>query len=104
MMSERLNDQIADVDALRRRAGELRAAIDRGNYEYYILDNPTLSDAEWDAAMRELRAIEEAHPALVTPDSPTQRVGAAPLGAFAAVTHPLPMLSLGNVYDEAGLR
>ncbi len=104
MMGERLDDQIADVDGLRRRVAELRATIDRGNYEYYILDNPTLSDAEWDAAMRELRAIEEAHPALVTPDSPTQRVGAAPLGAFATVTHPLPMLSLGNVFDEAGLR
>src|SRR5919199_2566952 len=94
----------SDSDALRARALELREKIERGNYEYYILDNPTMSDAEWDAALRELRELEAAHPELVTPDSPTQRVGATPQGAFATVAHPQPMLSLANVFDEAGLR
>ncbi len=87
--------------AVERQIAALRERIDRGNYEYYVLDNPTLSDAEWDAALRELRALEEAHPALVTPDSPTQRVGATPQSAFAQVRHPRAMLSLGNVFDEA---
>ena len=94
----------SDSDALQARALELREKIERGNYEYYILDNPTMSDAEWDAAMRELRELEAAHPELVSPDSPTQRVGPTPQGAFATVTHPQPMLSLANVFDEAGLR
>ncbi len=89
---------------LTERVAALRATIERGNYEYYILDNPTLSDAEWDAALRELRALEEAHPELVTPESPTQRVGATPQSGWAQVQHPRPMLSLGNVFDEAGFR
>src|SRR5918997_3591078 len=93
-----------DSDALQARALELREKIERGNYEYYILDNPTMSDAEWDTAMRELRELETAHPELVSPDSPTQRVGITPQGAFATVAHPQPMLSLANVFDEAGLR
>ncbi len=82
----------------------LRTKIDQGNYEYYILDTPTMSDAEWDTALRELRALEEAHPELITPESPTQRVGATPQSAFAQIQHPRPMLSLGNVFDEAGFR
>ena len=94
----------AGADGVAERVAALRATIERGNYEYYILDNPTLSDAEWDAALRELRALEEAHPELVTPESPTQRVGATPQGAFEQVQHPRPMLSLGNVFDEAGFR
>ena len=97
------NNGAEQVDA-NARIAELRATIERGNYEYYILDNPTLSDAEWDAALRELRALEEAHPELITPDSPTQRVGATPQGAFEQVQHPRPMLSLGNVFDETGFR
>ena len=97
------NNGAEQVDA-NARVAELRATIERGNYEYYILDNPTLSDAEWDAALRELRALEEAHPELITPDSPTQRVGATPQGAWEQVQHPRPMLSLGNVFDETGFR
>jgi DNA ligase (NAD+) len=89
---------------LAEKVAALRALIERGNYEYYILDNPTLSDAEWDAALRELRAIEETHPELITPESPTQRVGATPQSGWAQVQHPRPMLSLGNVFDEAGFR
>lgn len=90
--------------ALAARALALRELIERGNYEYYTLDSPTMSDAEWDAALHELRALEAAHPELATPDSPTQRVGAAPLAAFGTVKHPLPMLSLGNVFNEGELR
>ncbi|HEX5503213.1 MAG TPA: NAD-dependent DNA ligase LigA, partial [Thermomicrobiales bacterium] len=93
-----------DGETVRRRIEELRRTIERGSYEYFILDNPTMSDAEWDAALRELRALEEAHPELITPDSPTQRVGAAPASAFATVQHPQQLLSLANVFDEAGLR
>ncbi|MGN6756485.1 MAG: NAD-dependent DNA ligase LigA [Thermomicrobiales bacterium] len=92
------------LDDVQTRIMALREKIDRANYEYYVLDNPTISDAEWDMALRELRGLEEAHPDLVTPDSPTQRVGAPPLSAFASVTHPRPLLSLGNVFDEGELR
>ncbi|MGB9633126.1 MAG: NAD-dependent DNA ligase LigA, partial [Chloroflexaceae bacterium] len=87
-----------------RRAAELRAAIEEASYRYYVLDAPTLSDAEYDALMRELRALEAAHPELITPDSPTQRVGGEASGLFAKVRHPQPMLSLGNAMNEAELR
>lgn len=87
-----------------RRAAELRAAIEEANYRYYVLDAPTLSDAEYDALMRELHALEAAHPELITPDSPTQRVGGEASGLFAKVRHPQPMLSLGNAMNEAELR
>ena len=76
------------------RAAELRAQIERANRLYYVEDAPELTDAEYDALMRELIALEEAHPELRTPDSPTQRVGAAPAGRFAEVRHERPMLSL----------
>ncbi len=87
-----------------RRAAELRAAIEEANYRYYVLDAPTLSDAEYDALMRELRALEAAHPELITPDSPTRRVGGEASSQFARVRHPQPMLSLGNAMNEAELR
>jgi len=81
----------------------LRQAIEQHNYNYYVLDQPTVPDAEYDRLLRELQALEAAHPELVTPDSPTQRVGAAPLTSFAEVQHALPMLSLENLFtaDEA---
>ncbi len=82
----------------------LRDAIRSHNYRYYVLDDPSVSDAEYDALMRELRELEVAHPELVTLDSPTQRVGAAPSERFAKVRHREPMLSLGNAFDEADLR
>ncbi len=91
------------VDATQHRLGGLRAAIDRHNYDYYVMDTPSATDAEWDALMNELRALEDANPALVTPDSPTQRVGITPQAGFAEIPHPLPMLSLSNVYSEAEL-
>ena len=82
-----------------RQIQNLRAALNHHNYRYYVLDAPEVSDAEYDALMRELRAIESAHPELVTPDSPTQRVGAPPADGFAQVEHPRPMFSLGNAFD-----
>jgi DNA ligase (NAD+) len=91
-------------DAARRRHAELVPIIRHANELYYVADAPELSDAEYDQFMRELVALESAFPALVTPDSPTQRIGAAPTGAFGEVTHGRPMLSLGNVFDEAELR
>ena len=87
-----------------KRAAALRARIDTANHEYYILDQPTLDDAAYDALLRELQELETAHPALVTPDSPTQRVGTAPSARFAPVVHGAPMLSLGNAFDDVEIR
>ncbi|MBA2817091.1 NAD-dependent DNA ligase LigA [Candidatus Pantoea persica] len=81
---------------------ELRTTLRHHEYIYHVMDAPEIPDAEYDRLMRELRALEEQHPELVTPDSPTQRVGAAPLTAFAQVRHEVPMLSLDNTFDEAG--
>jgi DNA ligase (NAD+) len=86
------------------RAAELRAAIERANRLYYVDDAPELTDAEYDALLRELVALEEAHPGLRTPDSPTQRVGAAPGRQFAEVRHARPMLSLSNAFGGDELR
>src|SRR5512139_1389565 len=83
-----------------RRISELREQIRRHDFRYYVLDDPEISDARYDALMAELRALEEAHPGLVTPDSPTQRVGGAPSGAFGEVVHAAPMLSLDNAFTE----
>lgn len=91
-------------EALEKRANELRRLIDRWNYEYYVLDNPSVTDSEWDEAMNELRTIESDHPELITFDSPTQRVGIAPQSAFGKIEHPVPMLSLSNVFSEDELR
>src|SRR5213592_2278686 len=84
----------ADV---REEVAHLRREIERHNHRYYVLDDPEISDAEYDALFRRLQALEEAHPELRTPDSPTQRVGAAPATEFATVRHRQPMLSLQNV-------
>ncbi|MGH2705618.1 MAG: NAD-dependent DNA ligase LigA [Actinomycetota bacterium] len=81
------------------RAEELRRAIDDHAHRYYVLDDPSVSDAEYDALVRELVALEEAHPELVTPDSPTQRVGAPPSEPFAPAQHRSPMWSLDNAFD-----
>jgi DNA ligase (NAD+) len=89
---------------LARRVAELHLLLREYNYQYYVLDEPGVSDAEYDALLNELRVIEAAHPALVTPDSPTRRIGAPPAAHFSKVRHPQPMLSLGNAFDEAGLR
>jgi len=86
------------------RAAELRALIDHQNERYYLLDSPEISDAEYDALVRELRAIEADHPELVTPDSPTQAVGGAASTMFAEVRHQVPMMSLDNAQTESELR
>lgn len=91
-------------DSTMHRANELRAKIDRWNYEYYILDQSSVPDSEYDEALNELRRIEAEHPELITPESPTQRVGASAQSAFAKIEHPVPMLSLSNVFDEEELR
>src|SRR5215216_7514319 len=96
-------DVASDTLSLERRLDALRKSIEKLNYDYYILDQPTATDAEYDAILRELRAIEAEHPEIVTPESPTQRVGISPQGRFSQIRHPLPMLSLSNVYDQGGL-
>jgi DNA ligase (NAD+) len=88
---------------LRERIELLRADINRHNHLYFVLDIPDVSDAEYDALMRELRRIEEQHPDLVSSDSPTQRVGAEPAAGFSEVRHPRPMLSLSNAFDDEEL-
>jgi DNA ligase (NAD+) len=82
------------------RAAKLRTQIEEHNRLYYVLDAPTISDAEYDAMFRELQAIERDHPELATADSPTQRVGGAPAATFDAVTHRVPMLSLNNAFSD----
>ena len=94
-------EQVTDPAA---RATELRALIEDANYNYYVLDAPTMEDKAWDRLLRELQELEAAHPELVTPDSPTQRVGAAPQAGFAEVRHAYPMLSLGNSFGHDELR
>jgi DNA ligase (NAD+) len=83
----------------RARAAELRVILEQHNHSYYVLDQPTVSDAEYDRLFRELQQLEQEYPALLTADSPTQRVGAAPLAAFAEVRHATPMLSLNNAFE-----
>ena len=84
----------------RARSDWLRAELGRHAHAYYVLDNPTLPDAEYDAMFRELQALESAHPELMSPDSPTQRVGGAPLPEFSQVQHAVPMLSINNGFSE----
>jgi DNA ligase (NAD+) len=86
------------------RASELRAQIEEANYRYYVLDDPAITDAEFDVLLRELIELEERHPELRTPDSPTQRVGAAASERFAPYEHARPMLSLANAVSEEELR
>jgi DNA ligase (NAD+) len=90
-----------NAEKARARAASLREQIDYHNYRYYVLDDPEISDAAYDALLRELQELEARYPALVTPDSPTQRVGAEPLKSFAEARHLLPMLSLDNAFEEA---
>ena len=91
---------MANVTDVQDRVKELRTRLNYHNYRYYVLDNPEISDTQYDEQMQELRRLEEDHPELVTADSPTQRVGAAPLNAFESVEHPLPMLSLANAFSN----
>ena len=88
------------ADQASQKASELRDEIDHHNYLYHVLDAPEVSDAEYDALVKELVRIEEEHPELVTSESPTQRVGAEPAEGFEEVRHPRPMFSLGNAFDD----
>ena len=85
------------------RIAELRSEIDAHNYRYYVLDEPSVPDAEYDRLFNALKTLEAEHPELVSPDSPTQRVGGAALAAFGQVRHEIPMLSLGNAFEEQDL-
>ena len=85
------------------RARELRARIEDANHRYYVLDDPSIPDAEYDALMRELEALELAHPELASDDSPTRTVGIRPDGGFPEVTHAIPMLSLANAFETPGV-
>jgi DNA ligase (NAD+) len=87
-----------------KRVAELREKIEKANYEYHVLDQPTIADEGYDALMRELQSLEAAHPELVSPESPTQRVGAPASTRFAPVQHAAPMLSLSNAFNEEELR
>ena len=83
-----------------REAEALRGLLERYNHEYYVLDAPTVPDAEYDLVFRRLQALEAAHPGLATPESPTQRVGGTPRSGFGEVRHAIPMLSLGNAFED----
>ncbi len=92
------------TEAIKKRVEKLREEIEYHNYRYYILDQPEISDAQYDRLMRELEKLEEQYPELRSPNSPTQRVGAPPLEAFEIVRHTIPMLSLANAFEEAEAR
>ncbi len=97
-MAEEVPDEVA------ARAAELRDLIEHHNERYHRLDAPEIPDSEYDLLVRELKEIERAYPVLITPDSPTQTVGAAPLGLFQPVRHRVPMMSLDNAFEEVELR
>ncbi len=94
---------MTNLAKVKKSLERLRAEINRHNYLYHVLNSPEISDAEYDVLMRELKLLEVAFPRLVTPDSPTQRVGAAPVEAFGVVEHHLPLLSLGNAFSKEEL-
>ena len=93
-----------ELAAAKVRVEELREQLNEHSYRYYVLDDPVVSDAEYDELMLELRELEERFPELITPDSPTQRVGITPADLFAPVQHRAPMLSLDNAFSEAELK
>jgi len=93
-----------DLQAASAYAVELRDRLNQANHDYYILDQPTIADSEYDRLLRELQDLEAAHPEIVSDDSPTQRVGAPPVSAFGKITHRVPMLSLANAFNEEEIR
>ena len=92
-----------EAEQLDAHVATLRHQIEEANYHYYVQDNPTLTDAEYDQLMLELQRIEQEHPELQTPDSPTQRVGTSPVQEVSQHRHPVPMLSLANARSEEEL-
>ena len=98
---------VSQADSQRDLAAEakvLSAQLHEHNYRYYSLDDPLITDSEYDRLLRRLQDIEQLHPHLLTPDSPTQRVGSPPLSSFQSVSHAVPMLSLDNAFDDDELR
>jgi len=93
-----------DKERAKSRVRELQELLNQYNYEYHVLDNPSVSDAEYDRLMQELIQLEEQYPEFKTPDSPSQRVGGEVLESFQKVEHKIPMLSLGNAFNEQDLR
>jgi DNA ligase (NAD+) len=91
-------------ERIKARVEELRSLLTQWNHEYHVLDRPSVSDVEYDQTMNELVRLEEEHPSLKSADSPTQRIGGAPLSMFEKVEHTTPMLSLGNAFNEEELR
>ncbi len=94
---------MTDPQAAAERIAQLRSELEQHNYRYHVLDQPSIPDAEYDRLYNELKALEAAHPQLVSPESPTQRVGSLVASAFGEVRHEVPMLSLGNAFEEADL-
>jgi DNA ligase (NAD+) len=92
-----------DLEKIKERIEQLKAQVNYHNYRYYVLDSPEISDAEYDELVRELQRLEGKYPQFLTPDSPTQRVGAAPVEAFGVVEHPRPLLSLANAFSSEDL-
>ena len=95
--------EAADAKDWRERATRIADELNRHNFAYYTLDAPTIPDAEYDRLFRELQTLEQAHPDLIAPDSPTQRVGSAPLPQFSQVAHSVPMLSLANGFEDSDI-
>src|SRR3954452_23217406 len=95
---------MAVTKKIRDEAEDLREQLRRHERLYYVLDQPEITDAEYDALMRRLSDLEASHPELITPESPTQRVGGKPREGFVKVAHSSPMLSLDNAYNEEELR
>lgn len=89
-----------DKQSITKQLEQLREQLRQHAHNYYVLDQPAIPDAEYDRLFRQLQEIEAQHPELITPDSPSQRVGGKPLAAFAQVKHRIPMLSLGNVFSD----
>jgi len=92
-----------NLTEIKGKIDRLREQLNYHGYRYYVLDSPEISDTEYDGLLRELKQLEEQYPQFITPDSPTQRVGAAPVEAFGVVEHPLPLLSLGNAFNPEEL-
>ncbi|HEX7365148.1 MAG TPA: NAD-dependent DNA ligase LigA [Dehalococcoidia bacterium] len=94
---------MAGSSDVKQNISKLRELLNYHNHRYYVLDSPEISDAEYDHLMRQLKQLEDEHPELITPDSPTQRIGAAPVAAFGIVEHPQPLLSLANAFSDEEL-
>ena len=95
-----MSKPLENIMSLQQQIDTLRQDLRRYEYEYHVLDNPTIPDAEYDRLFHQLKALEAAHPELITTDSPTQRVGAKPLSGFAQIRHEIPMLSLDNAFSD----